>query len=243
MTVEQLSDRQAIQEGQYYLNGAYHRRAFRYPFHPFMLRYDLALRMLPASLDGLNCLDYGGGDGVMATLMADRGAQVTVFDLSDLALSYARKADPRLQTVQGITYLRFPNESFDLATMLETLEHIPDYEEMPALTEVRRVLTGDGIFVMSVPSAKREVSKKHYRHYSADKLTNKLTEAGFLVTKLLSYRDPMLWWKSMTGLSGRVARGSVLGIDWIIRSTINQSLLTNCPPEQADAFFILAKKG
>lgn len=242
MAVEQLSYQQKIQENQYREMGPYHRRALRYPFHPFRLRYDLALRFLPASLMGMKCLDYGGGDGVMATLMAERGAEVTVFDLSEIALAYARDADPRLYTLQGRTFLDVPDGSFDVVTMLETLEHIPDHEEMRALAEIQRVLSPEGSLVLSVPTTKLRVSKKHYRHYDADELTDRLTAAGFSLTKILPYRDPMLWCKSVQGLPGRITLGSVSGIDWIIRSTIHQSLLTNCPPQEADDLIVLAKK-
>ncbi|KKQ80480.1 MAG: glycosyl transferase family 2 [Candidatus Daviesbacteria bacterium GW2011_GWA1_38_7] len=164
--------REGLQEAQYKIFGPYHRRRLSLPFASSRLRYDVTLPLMPDNLNGLAVLDYGGGDGAMATLLADRGASVAVVDSSRAALRFAQ-SDARLKVVQAKTDLPIKSGSFDLVTLLETIEHIDDTSEIRALAETSRVLKPDGSAIISVPSSNRAVRMKHYRHYSYGDLIKK----------------------------------------------------------------------
>lgn len=167
------------------------------------------------NLAGARCLDYGGGCGAMASILADRGAAATVFDQVSLALAYARQGDPRLAVVEGRTELPFAGGSFDTVTMLECLEHVRDSEEIAALQEIQRVLANNGTLILSVPSDKRQVSPAHYRHYSQAEIHAKIGQAGLSVTDTIAYRDLSSLLK-LRGL-GRAARIAAYGADLAYR--------------------------
>jgi len=235
--------KESLQESEYLEKGAYHRRALKIPFHPACLRYGFALNFLlnnsVRNLRGCKCLDFGGGDGAMSSLISDHGGEVTVFDLSSIALKLASSGDSRLKLVQGKTMLPFPDQHFGLAVMLETLEHIPDDEEMEALQEVRRVLAPNESFVVSVPSAKNRVSPKHYRHYQPDELQEKIEQVGFSVISSASYRELAVPWHDRRAV-GRAVRGLAYMTDWMKRKVTGVGLV-ECTSSRADCFIVLAK--
>lgn len=230
--------REFIQSQEYRDNGAYHRRTLRYiPFHPIRQRYNSALSLLPKNLHGFKFLDYGGGDGALSTLAADKGAVVMIFDRDQVALSYAQ-ADKRLSLVRGQTYLPFRDTSFDIVTMLETLEHIKEKEEADALKETYRVLKPNGLLVLTVPSTNIPVSTKHYRHYDAEGLRNKLKNAGFTVCVQTGYRDPTLWLNgSLPSLIRKSIRASVYAADYALSYQLSKS-----SAKDAHGLIALAKK-
>ncbi len=89
-------------------------------------------------------LDVGSGAGQIAKHLlkyADRGAQLTCFDLS---LEMLRRARNRLKSsapghlVADLTRLPFADETFDCVTCGYVLEHLPDAQS--GLTELARVM-------------------------------------------------------------------------------------------------------
>lgn len=234
-----MINKELIQRMQYEQQGPYHRRSLGFPFHPGRVRYDLSLQFLSNHLVNHKALDFGGGDGAMASLLADRGAIVTIVDPISLALAYARGADERLSVVQARTKLPFPNASFQIVTMLETLEHIPDHEEMTALHEANRVLIRRGKLIVSVPSHRKKVPEKHYRHYDRYRLREALNCASFVIQQEIFYRD-LLNGKHGTGV--RLARGVAYGLDFLMRVINGGDGFVQCRSYEADYFLILAKK-
>ena len=193
--------REGLQEAQYKIFGPYHRRRLSLPFASSRLRYDVTLPLMPDNLNGLAVLDYGGGDGAMATLLADRGASVAVVDSSRAALRFAQ-SDARLKVVQAKTDLPIKSGSFDLVTLLETIEHIDDTSEIRALAETSRVLKPDGSAIISVPSSNRAVRMKHYRHYSYGDHIKKCESVGLIPRKVVFYRRPRLNFLSRAAVYG-----------------------------------------
>lgn len=186
MASEILHVQQQLQEDEYRQRGAYHRMDLSPGGGTSNVLYSHALSMLPDNLSGQRFLDYGGGDAAMGTLIAQRGSKSFVFDLSSLALSFAKNADPTLSLTQGKTTLPFRDASFDTVAMLEVLEHLPDDQESIALDEVNRVLPKGGTLIISVPSINVEVLDKHYRHYSLEEIIAKLNSRGFDINETFS---------------------------------------------------------
>ena len=228
-----------IQEQSYAINGPYHRRALKNPFGPSRLRYDIALKLIDKPSG--NILDYGSGDAALATLMQDGGANVVIFDPSRTALKYATKADQRLLAIEGLTYLPFPKDTFDIVTMLETLEHIPDEEETLSLNEVSRVLMPGGELILSVPHSNLPVSHKHYRHYDSKTIIDKLTGIGFSITSIHTYKE------FNSNINNPLIRKSLLApyymVDKFVRRLNGNVGLVETPEENATGIFVLARKG
>lgn len=97
------------------------------------------------------------------------------------------------QTTPGVPLIRFdllqcplPEQSVDILVMLNVLEHIEDDEK--AMREACRLLKDGGLLVVEVPAAPYlydayDEELCHFRRYSSSSLVEKLTKAGFTVTR------------------------------------------------------------
>jgi SAM-dependent methyltransferase len=110
-----------------------------------------AILELAGSVEGLDVLDAGCGDGAYAVSLAERGARVTGLDASPSALraaaGRARGASAPLALVAGdAVKLPFEDEAFDLAIVVTALCFVPDPQQ--ALAELARVLRPGGRLVV-----------------------------------------------------------------------------------------------
>jgi demethylmenaquinone methyltransferase / 2-methoxy-6-polyprenyl-1,4-benzoquinol methylase len=99
---------------------------------------------------GETILDMAGGTGDIAFLLASRGAQVTVGDISSEMLAVGRKRAER-QGIQGLVWavenaesLSFPDQTFDVYTIAFGIRNVTLVQE--ALNEAHRVLRIGGRF-------------------------------------------------------------------------------------------------
>lgn len=104
-------------------------------------RYAFATRFAP----GKRILDIGCGSGYGIAGMAQTAAFAVGLDSAAEALP-----SPAIFVQASATALPFHSASFDLITAFEVIEHLTDWETM--LTEARRVLRPDGLFLVSTPN-------------------------------------------------------------------------------------------
>jgi SAM-dependent methyltransferase len=158
----------------------------------------------------LDLLDLGCGTGANLPMLREavgRDGAVTGLDFSPLALQFARThpASQGVLLLQGDAQrLPFPDASFDVVTMLDVLEHLPD--DVCALQEVRRVLRPGGHFVFSVPAyqhlwSAHDTALHHFRRYEYLDLRRLLRAGGFRIELLsfaMSLMPPIAWlWRKM----------------------------------------------
>ena len=92
-------------------------------------------------------LDIGCGGGLLTNFLASRGYQVTGIDLSASSLEIARqnaigfKAEYLMAQAE---FLPFPNESFDVVSAMDLLEHVENPKRV--IEEASRVLKPGGLF-------------------------------------------------------------------------------------------------
>ncbi|HSG48909.1 MAG TPA: methyltransferase domain-containing protein, partial [Longimicrobiales bacterium] len=101
--------------------------------------------------------------------------------------------------------LPFPDHAFDVATLLDVVEHLPG-SPLPLLSEIRRVLRPGGHLVLAGPNAAKLTSRlrllagthphipfdawvegpyySHYREYTPSEYGALLARAGFQVTSV-----------------------------------------------------------
>jgi ubiquinone/menaquinone biosynthesis C-methylase UbiE len=116
---------------------------------------------LAALRPGDALLDVGTGRGELLIAAIERGASRAIgVEYSEAAVALARTtlercgADDRVEVVMADARgLPFEDESFDLVTMLDVVEHLTAAELPVALAEARRVLRRDGrIFIHTFPT-------------------------------------------------------------------------------------------
>jgi 2-polyprenyl-3-methyl-5-hydroxy-6-metoxy-1,4-benzoquinol methylase/glycosyltransferase involved in cell wall biosynthesis len=99
-------------------------------------------------------LDLACGEGYGSRLLAGTAESVVGLDIDENAVRHARNRYTRnnLQFKQGsITDIPIDGQNaFDVIVCFEALEHIQDHDKL--LTEVKRLLTKEGLFIVSTPN-------------------------------------------------------------------------------------------
>jgi O-antigen biosynthesis protein len=114
-----------------------------------LARYDFASGFAP----GRRVLDIACGTGYGARMLRDAGAEsVCGVDISSDAIAYAheRFAVPGVRFAQGDICTYGEDDSVELISCFETIEHLPD--PAAALRNLRRVLVRGGALVISSPN-------------------------------------------------------------------------------------------
>lgn len=124
--------------------------------------YNSVLRVLQKRVaydDSLNHLDVGAGTGDLISLLAAN------FKVHSQACDYHTERFP-LKNVPirqiDLNKEAFPyaDESFDIITSSEVIEHLENYREV--LREMRRILTKDGLLVLTTPNVLNVNSRIRY---------------------------------------------------------------------------------
>lgn len=135
---------------------------------------------------GLSILDIGCGAGGNIKILGDFGS-VTGLDISEEALKFAKTHRAFKDLVMGdAEHLPFQNESFDLVSAFDVLEHVPN--DRQAIQEMFRVLKKGGFALITVPAhrwlwSRHDEALHHLRRYTTNELREKLCHAGFSVVK------------------------------------------------------------
>lgn len=118
--------------------------------------------------ENIKSLDVGCGTGAVMEMFIKRGYNVEGVDPSDTALGFCKKKN--LIVTKGIAgHLPYPDNSFDVVTALDVLEHVQ--EDIQAVIEIYRVLKPGGIFISTVPAhqflfSSHDKALHHFRRYS-----------------------------------------------------------------------------
>ena len=126
-------------------------------------------------LEYKNILDVGCGDGYLLNHL-ETDAEKLGIDLSQKAIMFANAfaKDSKFE-IKDLFKLE---EEYDLISLIEVLEHIPnDFVEL-FMTKVLSLIKKDGYFIISVPTTVIPLNKKHYRHYDEKLLSEHIEKFG-----------------------------------------------------------------
>ena len=145
--------------------------------------------VLGAIQPGGAVLDVGVGAGQFLNALALSGLYDRVAGVDRMVFDKYFEIDSSIERqTHSIESLPFPDDSFDVVTCMEVLEHIPDEVFEPGLAELRRVCRGQ--LIMTVPFEEREpISKSHLRRFLADDIRRVFPEAN----RILLDRPWMPW--------------------------------------------------
>jgi SAM-dependent methyltransferase len=162
-------------------------------------------RIVRAQLDGLGLgheangappriLDAGCGSGRTLDELRDYGA-VSGLELSDEGVAAARKRGHEDVRQGRVEALPWPDETFDLVTCLDVVEHTDD--DRVTLRELRRVTRPGGHLLLTVPAyqalwSAHDVVNDHKRRYDRRMLRAAAAESGWSVERMTGFNALLL---------------------------------------------------
>jgi SAM-dependent methyltransferase len=160
----------------------------------FRGRRRVYLGLLESALDGarpVNALDLGTGVGGFLPGLARLAGRVVPLDADAGALAVCARRELPENVAQplraGSAPLPFADASFDLVTLFDVLEHLPD--DQACLREVRRVLRPGGRVIASVPAhpwlwSSNDRVSGHRRRYTGRTLRAAFEQSGLELERL-----------------------------------------------------------
>lgn len=138
-----------------------------------------------------NFLDIGIGVGNLEKRILQSNLNLNLYgiDISARAIKHVKKEIKGGFYISNILKMPFKNNFFDVAAILDVLEHIYRRDNKRALKEVHRVLKKNGGLIVSVPlnedlirlNKEGKNLNKHVREYTFDILKKELEGNGFEV--------------------------------------------------------------
>jgi 2-polyprenyl-3-methyl-5-hydroxy-6-metoxy-1,4-benzoquinol methylase len=137
-------------------------------------------------------LDVGCAAGFFLDVAHERGWQVEGMDVSSFAVEYARNRFGYDVRHGSLTDLDFPAGAYDLVTMWDVIEHVPD--PMAYVRKAASLVRPGGVFALATPDVDSvparltgarwvgyKLSEEHVYYFSTKMLARMLDEAGFEV--------------------------------------------------------------
>jgi ubiquinone/menaquinone biosynthesis C-methylase UbiE len=115
-------------------------------------------------------LDVACGEGYGSALLSRVASAVSGVDISNEAITHATAAYSTQKTAQknlkfyeaSCTQLPFADHSFDIVVSFETIEHITEHDAF--LDEIKRVLTADGLLIISSPNKAEYSDARNFKN-------------------------------------------------------------------------------
>lgn len=130
-------------------------------------RQERSLRWFTANIDckirGARIIDLGSRDGYMVDRLAAFGAIAEGIEIVPETAEYARRELGRNILCGDLRQTAYADDSWDMATCLHALEHIPDPER--GLAEIVRIVKPGGWILIVVP-IEEEPSKGYAHNYA-----------------------------------------------------------------------------
>ncbi len=157
-------------------------------------------RIIAVELDRLplpgdaRVLDAGCGSG--RTLQElERYGEVSGIELNPDAAAVARSRGAFDVRIGRLEQLPWAENSFDLITCLDVIEHTPD--DRATLTELLRVSAPGGWLLVTVPAyqalwSQHDEANHHYRRYVRGTLEAAAVQAGWRVQRMTSFNSLLL---------------------------------------------------
>ncbi len=167
--------------------------------------HDIKRQLQKYSPSGI-LLDIGTWCGTLIAFMADSYSAIGC-EISESAASYGKSRGLNIY-IGSFDAIEFSTQSFDVITIIDVLEHLPQPKN--ALAKIFTLLKPGGFLYIKVPNGKAQIKKQnllqalnlskegvgrnfvHINHFNHKSLENVLTSLGFDVLET-GYTKPELW--------------------------------------------------
>lgn len=140
----------------------------------------------------LNLLDVGCGDGKFLYELKNIKPEIECIgiDYSKQAINFAQAFNPQIKFICGnIVDNVLINKTFDIITLIETLEHIPIEQIDNFLIKIHGLLKQNGTLLITVPSINVPKNAKHYQHFTINSLKSAVKNFNLIEFKHLNGID------------------------------------------------------
>lgn len=160
--------------------------------NPGGYRYASYLIMVLEELENENfssIVDIGCGDGFFVGKLFEKftNKKIVGVDLSNQAISFAKvfNSDKNVEFLNMNIVDEDIGRKFDIATLIEVLEHIPPEGINDFLKSIHTMLNDNGKLILTVPSTNLSIKniKRHFQHFDDKSLIETLSDY-FEVTKI-----------------------------------------------------------
>ncbi len=178
-------------------------------------------------ITGKKVLDVGCGHGYGTAEMAKHAADMTGADYSapTVEANNARyaKAFSNLRFVQNkVPPLNFPDESFDVVTSFQFIEHLEARSEF--IRETYRVLKREGILLLSTPNVKRSLARNpfHVHEYTFDEMKSEIGSVfkSFELFGLAGNEKVETYYQKNAEWARRVLKWDIFGLHKILPASL-----------------------
>ncbi len=173
---QQGGQRELLQEAEYVF--PYHYIDLLHRFrHGDMIgkSYHQIVKALIGPLHGQWVLDACCGDGRFCYELQEENVRLVGVDHSERAIRFARAFCPNVAFVVSDVATFEGCRSYDVIVLMEALEHLRTQRIGSVLANLARCLEEDGRLVVTVPSRRAPLTKKHYQHFTPDTLRQVLS--------------------------------------------------------------------
>ena len=158
-------------------------------------------------------IDYGCGPGHLLDLLAEKNVELHGADFSTEAVDIVNQRFAGKSGWNGVKLIRsmpspeLPDATFDLATCVETIEHLPDEPLEATFTQLRRIIKPGGYLFLTTPGSENLEkamgycpfceaefhSWQHVRSFTPQSLRKILEDRGWEVM----FCDSLTLWRFM----------------------------------------------
>lgn len=178
--------------------------------HHYLGGFEVAFRCLDA-LEFRTLVDIGCGDGRFLVEARSRYPSVEMIgvDYSERAIALAQALNPSGSYKTCDIVRDGLDRRFDMATLIEVLEHIPPELVPQFLDSVAETINPGGWLLLTVPHTNKPLQAKHYQHFSSDQLLE-LLAPDFESVEFLPFDRRSQFLRFVQGLLGGRGRHAIV---------------------------------
>ncbi len=163
----------------------------------FEKRYKKYLSVIKEFTNGTTLLDIGCNIGLFVKTAQQEGFESAGIEVNTDCADYGRKK-LGLKIYDGfVENQHFPDESFDVITLFDVLEHVPDVHSF--LAEITRILKKGGVLTVQSPNINSVMAKltkgkwnwltppDHLYHFTPETLTQLLISKQYSIKKIRTW--------------------------------------------------------